>query len=105
MYLFLPVINKGISCLTKYELKFVAMSTLAIFVFWRDLNNQKDDVFLMNKGYSTIWLLTLYLTGAYIGKYRTDYYGMKKYYYCFSCSLIYLFNLIYLLRPIVMKFI
>ena len=36
MYLFLPVINKGISQLSRYEFRLVVMSTLGIFVLWKD---------------------------------------------------------------------
>jgi len=90
MYLFLPVINKGISFLSKSELKSVVISTLGIFAFWKDFKNPKKDVFNMKSGSSTIWLLTFYLTGAYIGKYRVVYFGLKKYIFCFICFFIYL---------------
>jgi hypothetical protein len=36
MYLFLPVINKGIAQLSQYEFRLVVMSTLGIFVLWKD---------------------------------------------------------------------
>ena len=90
MYLILPVINKGIEFLTKGEFKLVVMSTLGIFVIWRYYKNPKGDVFHFNKGYSTIWLLTYYLTGAYIGKYRINYTGIKKYIFCLIYIFIYL---------------
>ena len=89
MYFFLPVINKGISGLTKSELKFVVMSILALFVFWRDFKNTNNDIFIINSGYSMVWLLTLYITGAYIGKYRVEYHGFKKYIFCLICIFIY----------------
>ena len=91
MYLFLPVINKGISCLSKYEFKLVIMSTLGIFVFWRDFKNPDKDVFNLNSGNSMIWLLIYYLTGAYIGKYRIDLFGLKKYIYLLLYLLIFIF--------------
>ena len=87
MYLFLPVINKGIASLTKYELRLVVITTIFIFVFWREYKNPSEDIFVMVSGASIAWFLTLYLTGAYIGKYRSDYFGIKKYILCF----IYLF--------------
>ena len=90
MYLILPVINKGIEFLTKGEFKLVVMSTLGLFVIWRYYKNPKGDVFHFNKGYSTIWLLTYYLTGAYIGKYRINYTGIKKYIFCLIYIFIYL---------------
>ena len=91
MYLYLPVINKGISYLTKSEFKLVVMSTLGIFVLWRDYKNPNRDVFDLREGNSMIWLLTYYLTGAYIGKYNTNYTGYKKYFFYFLCLFIYFF--------------
>ena len=91
MYLFLPVINKGIAYLMKNELKLVVLSILGIFVFWRDYKNPQKDVFQLRDGYSVLWLLTLYLTGAYIGKYDVVYSGLKKYFYCFVCIFIFTF--------------
>ena len=84
MYLFLPIINSGISCLNKKELKIIVSITLGIFVIWKDFNNPNDDVFNFNSGHSTIWLLTFYLTGAYIGKYKVYYSGSKKFIILFS---------------------
>ena len=89
MYLYLPVINKGISLLTKSEFKLVVISTIGIFVLWRDLKNPNVDVFNIKGGFSMIWLLTFYLTGAYIGKYNAIYFGIKKYIFCLVCILIY----------------
>ena len=82
MYLFLPVINKGIAQLSRYEFTLVVMSTIGILVLWKDYKNKKSDVFHLIGGYSVIWFLIFYLTGAYIGKYRVDYNGFKKYIYC-----------------------
>jgi hypothetical protein len=87
MYLFLPVINRGISVLSKFEFNLVILSTLGIFVLWRDYKNPNKDVFGMNNGNSMIWLLTYYLAGAYIGKYRVNYSRFKNYIY----SLLYIF--------------
>ena len=63
------------------------MSLFFIFIFWKDYKNPKEDFFHLNDGNSVIWFLIFYIAGAYIGKYRADYYGIKKYIYCF----IYLF--------------
>lgn len=90
MYLFLPAFNKGISILNKYDFRIMVISILILFAFWRDCMNPNLDVFGMNSGASLIWLLTYYLIGAYIGKYRTIYSGIKKYIYCLICFLIYL---------------
>ena len=54
MYLFLPVINKGVEYLSKIELKLVVMSTIGIFIFWRDFKNPKIDVFYLHSGNSVL---------------------------------------------------
>ena len=92
MYLFLPIINRGIQYLTKYEFTLVIITTLSLFVLWQDYKNPRGDVFLMSGGNSMIWLLIYYLPGAYIGKYRVEYFGIKKYFYCFTCLFIYSFS-------------
>ena len=79
MHLFLPVINKGIAYLSKYEFTLIIISTLGIFSFWKDYNNPSEDVFFLINGRSITWFLALYLVGAYIGKYRINYLGIKKY--------------------------
>lgn len=91
MYLFLPVINKGISSLSKYEFKLVLMNIFGIIVFWRDFINTNIDVFNTRKGMSMIWLMILYLAGAYIGKYKTNYFGLKKYILLIIYVILYLF--------------
>ena len=89
MCLFLPVINKGVEYLTKSELKLVVISMISIFVFWEDYKNPTEDVFKLHGGMSILWLLIFYIIGAYIGKYRVDYSGYKKYIYCIICILFY----------------
>ena len=89
MYLYLPAINKGITYLNKSQLKLIVLSTLGILVFWREYMNPEKDVFQTDKGYSTLWLLTFYITGAYIGKYRIEYSGKKKFIFCIICLFIY----------------
>ena len=92
MYLFLPVINKGIAQLTRYEFRLVVMSTLGILIVWKDYKNKRNDIFRIGDGHSVIWFLIFYLTGAYIGKYRVDYKGIKKYIYCIICAVIFIFT-------------
>jgi len=82
MYLYLPIINKGISILSHYEYRIFVISILGIFVFWRSYKNPNIDVFCFRDGFSSFWLLTYYLIGAYIGKYRNIYFGFKNYIFC-----------------------
>jgi hypothetical protein len=78
MYLFLPVINKGVASLTIYELRIVAISLILIYVILREIINPSVDILKMNNGYSVIWLLIFYLIGAYFGKFKKEYIGIKK---------------------------
>ena len=89
MYLFLPIINKGISYLNKSELKICFISILLLFVFWHDIMNLKNDIFKTNRGYSVLWLLIFYITGAYFGKYKIK---IKKIYFFSISFIIYIFT-------------
>jgi hypothetical protein len=66
------------------------MSILGIFVFWQTFINNKGDFFNMNGGHSIIWLLCLYIIGAYIGKFNVVYIGIKRYIFSFIYLLIFL---------------
>lgn len=90
MYLILPMINKSVIYLSKYEFTLVVLSTHGIFNIWKDYKAQRDDIFHMIGGYSTLWILILYITGAYIGKYKVDYYGLKKCFFCLIYATFYL---------------
>ena len=92
MYLFLPIITKGISILTKFEFTSVVISTIGILVVWGDIKNPDKNVFGLSYGMTVIWFLIFYITGAFIGKYRIDYSGSKKYAFCLLCILIYIFS-------------
>jgi surface polysaccharide O-acyltransferase-like enzyme len=92
MYLFLPIINKGIAYLTKSELKICFISLLIIFVFWHDIMNLDNDIFFINKGFSVLWLLIFYISGAYFGKYKTKFFETKQFYYFLINFLIYVFT-------------
>ena len=91
MYLFLPLINKGISNLNKYEFAYIIFSINILFVIWKDLKNPNSDIFVMRSGNSTLWFLTHYLTGAFIGKYEIIYFRYNKYICCIICTLLYFF--------------
>ena len=90
MYLFVPAINKSIAYLTQSELKAIVFSISTIFTIWHDYMNPSQDTFNMRGGFSVLWLLTLYIIGSYIGKYRKDYIGIKKYLFCFTALFIFL---------------
>ena len=92
MYLFLPIINKGIEYAAKNELRTVIITLHFMFEFWRDYKNPGDDIFVLSVGASITWFILLYLTGAYIGKYNINYSGFKKFIYCFVCLFLFLIS-------------
>ena len=69
MYLFLPLINKGLSIVNKKELKIIVLSMLLVFIILRDYLVPDKDPFRFSSGYSIIGLILLYIIGAYLGKY------------------------------------
>ena len=54
MYLLLPLVNRGLSVLTKAELKLLVISILSIYIILRDFFNPKTDSFKMRNGYSVL---------------------------------------------------
>ena len=90
MYLFLPIINKGVQVLTRKELKLVIISLIAIYIIWKDYFRHHSDVFCMNNGNSVLWLLIFYICGTYIGKYNSECYGKRKIIYCLTCIIIFI---------------
>ena len=73
MYLFLPFINNGIIALNQ---KLFCRLILFYFLFFSIydiivsviLNDNKYN--FLNKGFSSMWLMILYIIGGYIGKYK-----------------------------------
>lgn len=54
LYLFLPLINKGLSLVNKSELKIIILSIIGILIIWRDFILNRGDPFIFNSGYSII---------------------------------------------------
>ena len=96
MYLFFPVINKVLSILSQTELKLVLTSTIGTFAFCRRYKIPNKDIFNLSRGDSILWLLTLYIGGSYIGKYKKDYNGKKNIFIVLFAYFICIFNLYYL---------
>ena len=70
MYLYLPVINKGITYLTKSELRNVFMSLIFIYIIEKDIMAPRGDPFIICNGNSVGWLLICFIIGAYFGKFK-----------------------------------
>ena len=67
MYLFLPLINKGLNYIDKAELIIIILSLYGILFIWKDLKSKERGNFCNDTSVKT--LLSYYLLGAYIGKF------------------------------------
>mgnify|MGYP006873124848 FL=1 len=57
--------------------------------------NFTNDVFNTNRGYSVLWLMIFYITGAYFGNYEIKIFGTKKIYFFFDLLIYILTSIIY----------
>jgi surface polysaccharide O-acyltransferase-like enzyme len=89
MYLFLPLINKGISLLDKVNLIIVILSLLGILFIWKDLMSYNPLKFCSDTSFTT--LLVYYIIGAYIGKYHLNNPKKKNIFYYIICVVIFFF--------------
>ena len=67
MYLFVPLVNKGLSIVNKKELKIIVISLFIVYVLKNFIN--MGDPFGFNSGRSVIGFLIYYVAGTYFGKY------------------------------------
>ena len=74
MYLFLPLINKGVSSVTKSELMIIILSLFGILFIWKDLMQDEKEFYKNNSFWekSVLSILSYYILGCYIGKYIID---------------------------------
>ena len=92
MYLFLPVINKGIVYLTKSEFRNVIMSFIIICIIEKYILNPRGEPFNINNGYSVVWLLICFIMGAYFRKFNYNYHGYTKFIFCILLLNVYFFS-------------
>ena len=78
MYLFLPLINNGIQNTNKSQMKIMLIILIVVYIVLKDYMIPNKDPFKMNSGYSVIWFLIFYSTGAYFGKYKEEKSIIKK---------------------------
>lgn len=70
LFLFIPILNEGLNRLSKRKLTFLLISVIIVVsviqpfacIIWTDIS-------YLSEGYSTWWLMILYLIGGYIRKY------------------------------------
>lgn len=68
MYMFAPFINAGFEKMNRAALRFTIAALVILFSVYTTLRNV--DIFALESGYQTIWLLLIYMIGAYIAKYQ-----------------------------------
>lgn len=68
LFLFVPLLNAAIEKMTKTGLRNTVIACVFLFSILPFLWNK--DTFVVHDGYSLLWLMVLYLIGAYLGKYR-----------------------------------
>jgi surface polysaccharide O-acyltransferase-like enzyme len=90
MYLFLPIVNKGLSIISQQELLMVIVSFLGIFIIWKDFINEFIDPFKFWSGYSLSGLLLFFIAGAYFHKYIIKPNQNRNIFYYIFCLLIYI---------------
>ena len=94
LYLFIPFLNFGINNLNKKIYRNLIIFFILFFSFYYIigfiLNKKNKDFIFLNDGYSTHWLIILYIIGGYIGKYINKNNISLKYFVMYL--LIYLFS-------------
>lgn len=91
LYFFLPFIKNSINLMDKVLFNKMVLIFFLLYSFYHTLikfifKNTNHDY--INGGYSTLWLLILYIIGAYIGRFYSD----KKYFSNITLLSIYLIS-------------
>lgn len=96
LYLFIPLLNFGINNLNKKIYRNLIFFYILFFSFYyiigRILNQSKDDFIFLRDGYSSHWLIILYIIGGYLGKYNFINKNYKSFKYYIIYLLIYIFS-------------
>lgn len=69
MFFFIPLMNHVINTMEKKKIEVLLVSSIILFVIFPMFLLAQFDPFYIIDGYSMIWLMTLYLFGAYFRKY------------------------------------
>ena len=70
MFFFMPFMNMAIDKITRNQGRLLVATIFIIFTCIPTFFNQ--DCYLSSYGYSAIWLMMLYLTGAYLSKFKIN---------------------------------
>ena len=70
LFLFMPLLNKGVNALGKRSLRRIVIAVILVFSVVASVAREtSNNPFALNRGFSGLWLMVLYVVGAYIGKY------------------------------------
>lgn len=69
IYFFIPFVNKLLLSINKKEHRFLCIIIIAIFSLLPILSLKKFDSFNIMRGYTPVWLLCMYVIGAYLRLY------------------------------------
>ena len=88
MYLFVPLVNKGLSIINQKELRNIVISLFVVYVLKNFII--RNNPFGFNSGRSVIGLLIYYIAGAYFGKYIIKQNENKNIFYYLICLFVYI---------------
>ncbi|MBQ3357235.1 MAG: acyltransferase family protein [Oscillospiraceae bacterium] len=70
LFLFIPLLNAAVNAASERTLRRIVVAMLLVFSLAATVARETThDPFVLVAGYSGLWLMILYVTGAYIGKY------------------------------------
>jgi hypothetical protein len=96
LYLFIPLLNFGINNLNRKIYRNLIFFYILFFSFYYIigliLNGSRKDFIFLREGYSSHWLIILYIIGGYLGKYIIINKNYKSFKYLIICLLIYIFS-------------
>ena len=104
MYLFLPFINLGIKYIEKTTFRNLILFYFLFFSVYHIIVviflDKKTNFHFLNNGYSSLWLIILYIVGAYFGKFEINNSSSSKFniFVSLGCLLIYLFSSLFSMK-------
>ena len=84
MYLFLPFITTSINILDKIIFLKLVFFFLLVYSFYHSITTvllKSNNYDYINEGYSSLWLLILYIIGAFIGRFYIRKYSVSSFYF------------------------
>lgn len=101
LFIFIPFLNTLIKNLDKKQHQKLIISIILCFCIFNLIGSGLNyDTFLLNNGYSLLWLVSLYIIGAYLQIYKDDFkkYDKKVYLYIYLGTILTTFLLRFLYK-------